>query len=101
MKNERLIDLFPEVPDDVFLPDNDHEDRVPVDDVDAVPEANSFTPEGYNEFLTAEVLLPNMGEITKAKVVGRKRDNAQLKPYRITEGRPACSWTLNDMKYIF
>jgi hypothetical protein len=72
--DEGLIGLFPEVPEDIFLPDNDHEDLVPVDHADAVPEADSFTPEAYDEYLTAEVLLPNMGEMTKAKVVGRKRD---------------------------
>ena len=72
--NDNLIGLFPEVPDDIFLPDNDHGDHVPTDDADAVPEADDFTPEAYDEYLTAEVLLPNMGEMTKAKVVGRKRD---------------------------
>ena len=39
-----------------------------------MPEADDFTPEEYNESLRAEVLLPNMGEMTKATVVGRKRD---------------------------
>jgi hypothetical protein len=72
--DEGLIGLFPEVPDDIFLPDNDDEDHVPVDGADAVPEAESFTPEAYDEYLTAEVLLPNMGKMTKARVVGRKRD---------------------------
>jgi hypothetical protein len=72
--DEDLIGLFPEVPDDVFLPDNDHDDHVPTDDADVVPEADEFTPEAYDEYLTAEVLLPNMGEMTKAKVTDRKRD---------------------------
>jgi hypothetical protein len=39
-----------------------------------MPEADDYTPEAYDEYLTAEVLLPNMGTMTKAKVTGRKRD---------------------------
>jgi hypothetical protein len=41
-----------------------------------MPEADEYTPEAYDEYLTAEVLLPNMGTVTKAKVIGRKRDSA-------------------------
>jgi hypothetical protein len=67
--DESLIGLFTEVPDDIFLTDNDHgADHVPTDDAD------DFTPETYNKYLTAEVLLPNMGKMTKAKVVKRKSD---------------------------
>ena len=40
----------------------------------SMPEADDYTPESYDEYLTAEVLLPNMGIVTKAKVIGRKRD---------------------------
>ncbi len=32
------------------------------------------TPKAYDEYLTAEVLLPIMGNVTKANVTGRKRD---------------------------
>jgi hypothetical protein len=72
--DESLIGLFPEVPEDIILPDSDHGDHLPTDEAEAVPEADDFTPEAYDEYLTAEVLLPNMGDLTKAKVVGRKRD---------------------------
>jgi hypothetical protein len=40
----------------------------------SMPEADDFTPESYDEYLTAEVLLPNMGTVTKVKVIGQKRD---------------------------
>jgi hypothetical protein len=40
----------------------------------SMPEADAYTPEQYDEYLTAEVLLPNMGTVTKAKVIARKRD---------------------------
>jgi hypothetical protein len=83
-----LIGLFPEIPDDVFLPDNDQdEDHEPMDGADLVPEADDFTPEAYDEYLSAEVLLPNMGEMTKAKVVGRKRD-AEGNPIGLRNANP-------------
>jgi hypothetical protein len=72
--DEALIGLFPEIPDDIFVPDAESGDYEPADGSDVVPEADEFTPEEYDEYLTAEVLLPNMGEMTKAKVIGRKRD---------------------------
>ena len=71
--NPELTGLLPEVPDDIFLPDHDMEHDSPEPEA-AAPEADDYTPEAYDEYLTAEVLLPNMGTITKAKVVGRKRD---------------------------
>ena len=52
-----------------------------------MPEADDYTPEAYDEYLTAEVLLPNMGEITKAKVVGRKRD-ANGNPIGVRNSNP-------------
>ena len=72
--DDALIGLFPEIPDDIFLPDNETGDHEPVDESEEIPEADQFTPEAYDEYLTAKVWLPNMGEITKAKVMARKRD---------------------------
>jgi len=69
-----LVGAFPEVPDDIFLPDDDIEFD-PAEPDAAMPEADEYTPEAYDEYLTAEVLLPNMGTVTKAKVIGRKRDS--------------------------
>jgi hypothetical protein len=70
--DNELIGLYPDVPDDVFLPDR--EDDIAADQEAEMPEADDYTPEAYDEFLTAEVLLPSMGTVVKAKVVGRKRD---------------------------
>ncbi|KAI2494242.1 Reverse transcriptase (RNA-dependent DNA polymerase) [Fragilaria crotonensis] len=69
--DEALINPFPAVPDDIFLPDLLDE---PAEADATMPDADDFTPEAYDEYLTAEVLLPNMGTVTKAKVTGRKRD---------------------------
>jgi hypothetical protein len=69
--DEELLEMMPEIPDDIFLPDQTDEPA----DADAVmPEADDYTPEAFDEYLMAEVLLPNMGTIAKAKVTGRKRD---------------------------
>ena len=70
--DNELIGLYPDVPDDVFLPDR--EDDIAADHDAEMPEADDFTPEAYDEYLTAEVLLPSMGTVVKAKVTGRKRD---------------------------
>jgi hypothetical protein len=70
--DNELIGLYPDIPDDVFLPDC--EDDIAADHDAEMPEADDFTPEAYNEYLTAEVLLPSMGTVVKAKVTGRKRD---------------------------
>ena len=64
-----LVGAFPEVPNDIFLPDHDAEFD-PVEPEVKMPEAYEFMPEAYDEYLMAEVLLPNMGTVTKAKVVG-------------------------------
>jgi hypothetical protein len=69
-----LAMLLPTIPDDTFLPEDDNDEHDPVDPESTMPEADDYTSESYDEYLTAEVLLPNMGTLTKAKVVSRKRD---------------------------
>ena len=69
--DEEILVTMPEVPDDVFLPDLIDE---PAELDAAMTEADKYTPEAYDEYLTTEVLLPSMGTLTKAKVTGRKRD---------------------------
>jgi hypothetical protein len=71
--NDDIVQIFPDVPDDIFLAD-DHGEFDPAEPDAAMPEADEYTPEAFDEYLTAEVLLPNMGTITKARVTGRKRD---------------------------
>jgi hypothetical protein len=74
-----IVGLFPHVPDNVFL--QDLEDKLePAEPDSTMPESDDYTPEVYNAYLTAEVLLPNGGDVTRAKVIGRKRD---------AEGNPA------------
>ncbi len=67
-----LMDSMPEVPEDVF---ND-EDESRLETGDSVAgEPEDFTPESYDEYLTAQVLLPHGGKASKATVVCRKRDH--------------------------
>ena len=69
--DEVLLEMMPEISEAIFLPDQTDQPA----DADAVmPEADDYTPEAFDEYLMAEVLLPNMGTIAKAKVTGRKRD---------------------------
>jgi len=55
------------------------EDDTPEDDLrvnldDDYPEADEFTPESMDEYLTAQVLLPHGGETARATVKARSRD---------------------------
>jgi hypothetical protein len=60
--------------DDVFTPDEDTGDFVPANPESFMPEMDGSTLEAFNKYLTAEVLLPRMGTLMKAKVVGHKQD---------------------------
>ena len=65
----QVMGISPEVPDDIFLPDDDA-DYEATEPEASMPEADDYTPELYDAYLMAEVLLPNMGTVTKAKVIG-------------------------------
>jgi hypothetical protein len=66
---------MPDVPDDVFDDDEDEGRTKTGDTAGAVDETDDHTPESYDEYLTAQVLLPHGGEAKKATVIGRKRDH--------------------------
>ena len=69
-----LMGSIPEIPDDVF----DDEDDAVMDTGDTTSSdvrTDDHTPESYDEYLTAQVLLPQGGEAKKATVIGRKRDH--------------------------
>ena len=68
-----LMGSMPEIPDDVF--DDEDESVMDTGDMTSSDEGtDDHTPESYDEYLTAQVLLPQGGEAKKATVVGRKRD---------------------------
>jgi hypothetical protein len=62
--------LHPEIPDDIFLPEKETE---PFGPEAAMPEADEYTPESYDKYIIAEVMLPVIGgELEQAKVTARK-----------------------------
>jgi hypothetical protein len=50
--DSELLGLYPEVPDDIFLPDPE-DDYEPAELEAMMPEADDYTPEAYDEYLTA------------------------------------------------
>jgi hypothetical protein len=67
-----LADLLPTIPDDLFLEeDTEYE---PFEEDAAMPEADDYTPEAYDKYMTDEVKLANMGTLQKGTVMRRKRD---------------------------
>ena len=62
-------DMSQDQDDDVFVDSND-DNQMEITDEDA----DNYTPETFDAYLTALVLLPYGGELLKAQVVGQKRD---------------------------
>ena len=63
-----------EIPEGLF----DEEEEFTAEPIEpdlSAPEANEYTSEAYNEYLTAEVVLPHGGEPAGAKVTMRKHDD--------------------------
>ena len=58
---------------DLFI-DDDDDDEWTQDAEFNHQEADEYTPETFDGYLTASVLLPRGGEVLQAQVVGRKRD---------------------------
>jgi hypothetical protein len=68
-----LADLLPLAPDDLFLEED--VEYEPFEGDAAMPEADDYTPEAYDKYLTAEVQLANMGTLQTGTVMRRKRDS--------------------------
>ncbi|KAI2511653.1 Reverse transcriptase (RNA-dependent DNA polymerase) [Fragilaria crotonensis] len=60
---------------DVFEDDEDDVQSGTGDLDGTAKDVEDHTPESYDEYLTAQVLLPQGGEAKKATVIGRKRDH--------------------------
>jgi hypothetical protein len=67
-----LVNDLPSPPDDIF--DDDEEVAIPADPEAEKPEADDYTPDSFDNYLTAEVLLPRGGELKRGTVTSRKRD---------------------------
>ena len=69
-----LVGDLPGLLDDEVFEEEDDQVVEPMDSDATKPDADDFTPESHDQYLTANVLLPQGGELTKATVVGRKLD---------------------------
>ena len=67
-----LLQDHPAPPDDLF--EDDDEAIEPAEPDSAREEADDYTPEAFDNYLTAEVLLPHGGVMVKATVKDRKRN---------------------------
>jgi Reverse transcriptase (RNA-dependent DNA polymerase) len=70
-------DMFPEAPDDMFDDDPTLMPYHESPDEDS-EEPEEYTPEAYDEYIAASILLPQGGELQKATVVNRKHDRDGL-----------------------
>jgi hypothetical protein len=74
--NAALLEDVPMPPLDLF--EDDDEVVKPYDPEGARREADDFTPEALDEYLTAQVLLPHGGELQKTTVRARVKDRDGL-----------------------
>jgi hypothetical protein len=76
-----------EVPEDIFL--DDEPTSVPVEGEELMPEADEYySPEAYDQYLTASMLMDRGGEAMLGKVKNRKRDS---------EGNPVGHSNMNPL----
>jgi hypothetical protein len=77
----------PEVPEDIFI--DDEPTSVPVEDEESMPEADEwYSPEAYDQYLTASVLMDRGGDTMLGTVKNRKRDS---------EGNPVGRSNMNPL----
>jgi hypothetical protein len=72
--DEVNIDLAGALPANGDYFDDDDDDDV-VEENASRPEQDEYTPEAFDGYLTASVMLPRGGEVLRAQVVARKRDS--------------------------
>ena len=63
-----------EAPPNYLFDDIDEPNVEPAEPEASRPEADDYTPEAYDQYLTAKVLLPHGGESARATVVARAKD---------------------------
>jgi hypothetical protein len=71
--DSELADLLPIVPNKLLLEEDVEYEPFECDA--AMPEADDYTPEAYDKYLTAEVQLAKMGTLQKGTVMRCKRDS--------------------------
>ena len=94
---ESLVDGFPQPPDGLF--DDDEAVAEPEEPELTAVEADEYTSEAYDEYLTAEVMLPHGGEMARAKVISRKRDQNGLPVGRKAKNNPMLDSRMYEVEY--
>jgi hypothetical protein len=69
--NQELEDIFPEPDEDLYLEDDTEEEEKTAD---RRSEADEYTPEAFDNYLNAEVMLPRGGENVKATIIKRSKN---------------------------
>ena len=93
-----LMGSMPEIPDDVFDDEDESVMDTGEDTTSSDEGTDDHTPESYDEYLTAQVLLPQGGEAKKATVVGRKRDQ-DGRPIGKRHANPLLDTRLYDVEF--
>ena len=86
-------DVFPLPPDDL-----EEEDEVADSTDGGMPEADEYTPDSFDQYLAADVLLDRAGELVRGRVVGRKRD-ADGNPIGIRNPNPMLDTREYDVEF--
>jgi hypothetical protein len=87
--------LHPEIPDDIFLPEKETE---PYEPEAAMPEADEYTPETFDKYISAEVMLPVGGDLKRAKVTARKQDD-NGNPVGLAHNNPILDTRLYEVEF--
>ena len=90
-------DTLPDPPPDLF--DDEDEPIITPEEPDAGPkEADLFTPEAMDEYLSTELLLPHGDSMQRARVVRRKRDESGL-PVGQRNNNPILDTRMCDIEF--
>ena len=97
VEDEAIDDAIgvPQVPMDLFEDDNTLE---PVEPEAAMPEADEYTPEAYDQYLAAELLLEQSGTLQKGVVKRRKVDDGG-RPIGIRNSNPMLDTREYEVKF--
>ena len=70
------LDSPSEVSTDLLIDDDcDNQDSCPIDSEETQLEADSFTSNTLDQYLSAQVLVPVAGELVRGKVIAEKQDH--------------------------
>ena len=97
LEYEQDVDELPPPPLDLFE-GNEDELVDPVEPNEHSKEADEFTPEAMDEYLTAELVLPHVDSMHKARVVRRHRDDAGMPIGRINDN-PILDSRMYDIEF--